>query len=524
MTGKPITMRRIRRMRAEPRVVSLVGLRDTNQDGQEFDIIDDEADEEVVFQEPKVLGSVMMRAEAQSNQTNLGHTTVKNIKAAVEAPRVVPPSIARSESLHSLKGGVREQNRKRHSTVNNPPVAITETAALKQMSTQLLGEGLLLESGRSTVIKLHQHDSRTLSLHYRGAQGMRIAAYDDAGQPLLDVDVLASEEQQSVMLPLKSDYLVVTGYGGHKDLYEIGSESSGSISLHHSTDDTAGAGFHPRTRLVSTPIGYVCRGGMVSLSSTGLDGKPWVDAVEALKTTKEAVFHTSSNITTFAIVHAHDDPPSIESHGIDFVSDVSVIRGASLSISIWAVKRSSDSDQCTISSSFAEAGSLHSMVALAGHYEEWVGFFKSRDWTTIIEEGAICGEGESVIQLSTGAGKVQLKRVEEVAPKLVEQRSGKSRGPRFNLGSIAVGDAIKKDLAEHAADNEQDAMMFSMLSGPKSASVSQDGTLNFTPEISDIGLFEIVVQVSDLGGIGGTATFHGTVVEENARPYWVGGE
>ena len=85
MTGKPITMRRIRRMRAEPRVVSLVGLRDANQDGQEFDIIDDEADEEVVFQEPKVLGSVMMRAEAQSNQTNLGHTTVKNIKAAVEA-------------------------------------------------------------------------------------------------------------------------------------------------------------------------------------------------------------------------------------------------------------------------------------------------------------------------------------------------------------------------------------------------------------------------------------------------------
>ena len=135
-----------------------------------------------------------------------------------------------------------------------------------------------------------------------------------------------------------------------------------------------------------------------------------------------------------------------------------------------------------------------------------MGFFKSRDWTTIIEEGAICGEGESVIQLSTGAGKVQLKRVEEVAPKLVEQRSGKSRGPRFNLGSIAVGDAIKKDLAKHAADNEQDAMMFSMLSGPKSASVSQDGTLNFTPEISDIGLFEIVVQVSDLGGIGGTAT------------------
>jgi len=524
LSGKPITMRRIRRMRAEPRVVSLVGLRDADNDGHEFDIIDDDVDEGIVFQQPKVLGSVLMRAEAESNQTNLGHTTVKAIKVAEEAPRIVPPSIARNQSSHSLKGGVREQNRKRHSTVNNPPVAVTETAALKQMSTQLLGDGLLLESGRSTVIKLHQNDLRALTLHHRGTQGMRVAAYDDAGQPLLDVDIIASDEQQTIPLPLKSDYLVVTGYGGDKALYEIESQDSGSISLHHSTDDTAGAGFHPRTRLVSTPVGYVCRGGMVSLSSTGLDDRPWVAAVDALKTTKEAVFHTSSNITTFAIVHAHDDPPSIEGSGVDFVSDASLIRGASLSISIWAVKRSTDSPMCTISSSFVESGSLHSMVALAGQHEEWVEFFKSRDWTTIIEEGAICGEGESVIQLAIGDGEVQLKRVEEVAPKRMEERSRQSQGPRFNLGSVSVGDSIKKDLVKHAADDEQDHMIFSMLSGPKNATVSEDGTLNFTPENADIGLFEIVVQVSDSGGSGGTAIFHGTVVGENTRPYWVGGE
>ena len=82
MTGKPITMRRIRRMRAEPRMVSLAGLRDTDGGGNEIDIIDDDSHDETVFEEPKVLRSVLMRAEAESDQTNLGHTTVRTIKAA----------------------------------------------------------------------------------------------------------------------------------------------------------------------------------------------------------------------------------------------------------------------------------------------------------------------------------------------------------------------------------------------------------------------------------------------------------
>ena len=210
MTGKPITMRRIRRMRAEPRVVSLAGLRDTDGGGKEIDIIDDDSTDETVFEQPKVLRSVLMRAEAESDQTNLGHTTVKTIKAAEEAPRIVPPSIARGDPTSTLKGGVRGQMKRRHSTVNNPPSAVLEAAALKQMSSQLLGEGLVLESGRSTVVKLHQHDLRTFTLHHRGTQGMRVAAYNDAGQPLLDVDLLATEEQQSIVLPLKSDYLVVS--------------------------------------------------------------------------------------------------------------------------------------------------------------------------------------------------------------------------------------------------------------------------------------------------------------------------
>ena len=316
---------------------------------------------------------------------------------------------------------------------------------------------------------------------------MRVAAYNDAGQPLLDVDLLATEEQQSIVLPLKSDYLVVTGYGGDEALYEIDSPDAGAISLHHSTDDTAGAGFHPRTRLVSTPVGYVCRGGMVSLSSTGLEDRPWVAAVDALKTTKEAVFHTSSNISTFAIVHAHDDPPSVEGNGVEFISDASVIQGTSLSISIWAVKRSTDSSLCTISTSFVESGSFAFHGGSCRTSSGMGGIFQIKGLTTIIEEGAICGHGESILHLSAGDEQVQLKRVEDVAPSLKKDRNRPSQGPRFNLGALSVGEVVKKDLSKHAADKEQDAMVFSMLSGPKNASVSKDGVLNFTPQKKTLG-------------------------------------
>ena len=87
-------------MRAEPRGV-LGGLRDTDGGGKEIDIIDDDSTDETVFEQPKVLRSVLMRAEAESDQTNLGHTTVKTIKAAEEASRIVPPSHVATQRAHS---------------------------------------------------------------------------------------------------------------------------------------------------------------------------------------------------------------------------------------------------------------------------------------------------------------------------------------------------------------------------------------------------------------------------------------
>ena len=524
MSNKPITLNRIRRMRAEPRTVSLAGVRDQSEKIVRIDIIDDKIDEVIEFTPPKVVNSVQMRGESIVDKKPVGHTTVLKIKDAQEAVRVIPPSVRSTKQLHSLRGGVREKDSRRSKTVNTNPTAIREASYLNQMSQKINTDGLRVFSGQTLVVKLHQHDDRNLSLQYHGDQGMRIATWDDAGMPLLDVDVLPSEKKV-ITLPPKSEYLSLFGYGGDKSLFEGCIEGPGAISLNYSTDDTAGVGFHPRSRLVTSPIGYLCRGGLVNLSTISQSEKPWIDAVEALKHTKESIMKTSSKITTFAVVHSHDDIPSLECKGVSIRSDAYLIRGAALSISIWAVESGNESDTCTISASFSNSGTLHSMVGLVGHHEEWIEFFKSRDWTTIIEEGSITGKGESVVQVFSG----EVGRKASAAPPPLKEIKVKPKteqivGPSFDLGTLSMGEDWSKDISNMAKDAEGDNMMFEKVSGPKGVNVTKEGLMTFKPDDSDLGYFKIRVQVADKGGNGGIATFFGTVVDSNARPYWIGGE
>lgn len=524
MSNKPITLNRIRRMRAEPRTVSLAGVRDQSEKIVRIDIIDDKIDEVIEFTDPKVVNSVQMRGESIVDKKPIGHTTVLKIKDAQEAVRVIPPSVRSTKELQSLRGGVREKDSRRSKTVNTNPTAIREASYLNQMSQKINSDGLRVYSGQTIVVKLHQHDERQLNLQYHGDQGLRIATWDDAGMPLLDVDVLPSEKTV-LNLPLKSEYLSLFGYGGDKNLFDGCIQGAGAISLNYSTDDTAGVGFHPRSRLVSSPIGYLCRGGLVNLSTIRQAEKPWINAVEALKHTKQSILKTSSKITTFAVVHSHDDLPSLECKGVSVRSDAYLIRGNALSISIWAVESRDELDTCSITASFSNPGTLHSMVGLVGHHEEWIEFFKSRDWTTIIEEGSITGKGESVVQIFSGeVGPKAAPAPPKLKEMKVKPKTEQIVGPSFDLGSLTLGESWSKDISNLAKDAEGDAMTFAKVSGPKGVKVSPEGLMTFKPDDSDLGYFKIQVQVSDKGGNGGIATFFGTVVDSNARPYWVGGE
>ncbi len=165
------------------------------------------------------------------------------------------------------------------------------------------------------------------------------------------------------------------------------------------------------------------------------------------------------------------------------------------------------------------------MVGLVGHHEEWIEFFKSRDWTTIIEEGSITGKGESVVQVFSGeVGQKASPAPPPLKEIKVKPKTEQIVGPSFDLGTLSMGEDWSKDISNLAKDAEGDNMLFQKVSGPKGVNVTKEGLMTFKPDDSDLGYFKIRIQVSDKGGNGGIATFFGTVVDSNARPYWIGGE
>lgn len=93
--------------------------------------------------------------------------------------------------------------------------------------------------------------------------------------------------------------------------------------------------------------------------------------------------------------------------------------------------------------------------------------------------------------------------------------------PVFNSDPISKAGAIQdqsysETLAADASDGNGDVLTFSKLSGPAWLSVASDGTLSGTPDASDVGLNEFVVQVSD-GGLDSSATLS-IDVADNTTP------
>ena len=77
-----------------------------------------------------------------------------------------------------------------------------------------------------------------------------------------------------------------------------------------------------------------------------------------------------------------------------------------------------------------------------------------------------------------------------------------------------------QSLASFAKDPDNDALVFSKVSGPSWASVAANGTLTGTPLRTDVGLNTFVVRVTDPGGKSADASVRVTVDFVNQAPRW----
>ena len=55
-----------------------------------------------------------------------------------------------------------------------------------------------------------------------------------------------------------------------------------------------------------------------------------------------------------------------------------------------------------------------------------------------------------------------------------------------------VGEKLVQSIAKFAADDEQDALVFKMLSGPENASLSANGELVYTPEVKKLDSLKLL--------------------------------
>ncbi|MGB1567464.1 MAG: hypothetical protein ACPHBQ_03195 [Candidatus Poseidoniaceae archaeon] len=529
MNRSLITPTRIHQMRSKPRIVSITGDVGVSQARAKLEPI--ELIDTPTLPNVQVISSVQMRPERESDSTEVGHTTVYKVKDAEGAPRM-PPIIA-GLTLHksTLLGGIKEKEGGVQRTRNSNPTALTGKFELSMMTKHLLKDGLTLQSGQHVVIETEDASTEDLSMTYMSSQGMRVLCLDSAGRTLLDHDYPPAMKEHTIPIPKGTCLVCLSGLGGSQKNFPDLRAGPGEINLHYSTDDTAGAGFHPRTRVVRTPSGYLSRGCMFTTNMIPSITRPWHHADEILRGAQYVDIALPATTEILAVVSSKKEMPTISSNDFTYASRGVSIQGKALQATLWKITPTTkhQGDVLNIELESSQKGVIHSVVGLVGDLKDWSDMFNQRDWSSIVEEGALTAYGESRVILSRSDGtglemqeekapKEEVRKKKEVIKPKIEEKI-KEHLPIFDIGLIDVDTAWKKDISNFAEDDDGDSLKFTLASGPKQMQLSPEGVITFSPTSKDIGSFKAIIQVGDGKSKPVEAIFVGRVVE-NTSPRW----
>ena len=223
--------------------------------------------------------------------------------------------------------------------------------------------------------------------------------------------------------------------------------------------------------------------------------------------------------------------PTISSNDFTYASRGVSIQGKALQVTLWKITPTTkhQGDVLNIELESSQKGVIHSVVGLVGDLKDWSDMFNQRDWSSIVEEGALTAYGESRVILSRSDGtglemqeekapEEEVRKKKEVVKPKIEEKI-KEHLPIFDIGLIDVDTAWKKDISNFAEDDDGDSLKFKLASGPKQMRLSPEGVITFSPTSKDIGSFKAIIQVGDGKSKPVEAIFVGRVVE-NTAPRW----
>ena len=259
--------------------------------------------------------------------------------------------------------------------------------------------------------------------------------------------------------------------------------------------------------------------------------RPWYHADEILRGAQYVDIALPATTEILAVVSSKKEMPTISSNDFTYASRGVSIQGKALQATLWKITPTTkhQGDVLNIELESSQKGVIHSVVGLVGDLKDWSDMFNQRDWSSIVEEGALTAYGESRVILSRSDGtglemqeekapEEEVRKKKEVVKPKIEEKI-KEHLPIFDIGLIDVDTAWKKDISNFAEDDDGDSLKFTLASGPKQMQLSPEGVITFSPTSKDIGSFKAIIQVGDGKSKPVEAIFVGRVVE-NTAPRW----
>jgi len=407
MTRK-ITTRTIRRLRAPPRIVSLSGdigfatpLEEETKEDEFFDKLPDE----VVPALPRVISSVTMRPERETELPVTAYTSVTESGKASRIPRISVPRRETHRRVTTIDvERINSKGRKTYETQDEPPTIDRDQDILAEMTDDLHGTGLKLLPGQHIFVDLGapSMDANT-SLIVNGDQAVRVAFATLSGHLVSSTEASEHHLPCNIPIPVGSRVVHFFGFGNSNDSSNHLPLGPNSISLNCSTDNTTAVGFQAHTRIVGVPNTlFVCRGGVLRFDHLSIDTKNSLRSRELLKAAKVVTLETSTSANTLmAIVNSKSlDTIQVLNNGTAIEMEPMQVNNGALSALIWEISDSENQIQhFTISSQ--EVGSIHSLMVMRGSPESWNETMQNRHWDTIVEEGALSNHGSATISFDS---------------------------------------------------------------------------------------------------------------------------
>ena len=429
-----MSQRRLRRRRSPPRIISL-----TEGVGTDIPMKNIKSMKPVPRITPKLpkdigriprpvlLNTVRYRPEKRTELPPSTRTSVQTLAESKTVPKIRVPRVR-----NRLPRGA--QFRPDVASARIPALSQIESiandtqqssASMKQKTSAIRGSGLSLASGETHLWKLTNkgvprsndtNEGNLPKLLVNGNQGVRISFMSMSGDILQDIEIPPKSQPAQLPAPPGTRLVAATGLGGAGTYPEHIEMGAGGILTEMSTNNRAGVGFHPTSKLTQLgPQTYLCRGAHLRLktiySGAARSDRQFFTAMNVLSQQSEVKFTLPSTVDNLVIVLSGmgdgNEALSVDLGGLQVNGSPDLIKRQGTIAYVWDVSDEINKQSLAqITATMGKGWVITSIAGVKGPYENWLAELKNGKWNGLVEEGPLTANGHSNLRWIQGTPRV----------------------------------------------------------------------------------------------------------------------